>query len=62
MHWIKQPAELQKYLEKDRGSETVETSSHGLEDFMADAIEDEHARNHDDSPNRAVHIIQVSRK
>ena len=56
--WHKNANELEKYVTKDRGGNTVENSSHGLEGSMAQAIEDEHKSHHDKSGNVALEVYQ----
>jgi hypothetical protein len=56
--WVKTPEALEKYLAKDRDSETVTTASDGLPEEMASSIRDEHAKFGKNVKNLALTIIQ----
>lgn len=56
--WVKTPEALEKYLAKDRDSETVTTASDGLADEMASSIRAEHEKFKKNAKNLALTIIQ----
>jgi len=56
--WVKTPEALEKYLEKDRGAETITTASDGLSEEMAKAIRNEHEKHRKNVKNLALTIIQ----
>jgi hypothetical protein len=58
MSWVKAPKNLEQYLNKDRGTEKIQTSPEALDSEMGKFIEDTHNMHHTKAKNLALSVVQ----
>jgi hypothetical protein len=58
MSWVKAPKNLEQYLNKDRGTEKIQTAPEALDSEMGKFIEETHAIHHTKAKNLALSVVQ----